>query len=145
MIQKELIDAAMTASQITSLRGLAKETGIDVGSLSKWANGEREITLEGALILAKMAELRPEAIAGQMVKPRTNSRILKQVLKDWAKVAAALLFCTSAICETRHSIHLYNSTSINRLYIMSNAEDRKRRLARHLPRRRKQRIWSKAA
>lgn len=96
MDQVKLIELAMNASACKSLRALAEITEIDVGSLSRWAKDEREITLEGVLILAKLASLKPEAVAGQVVKPRTNSKLLRQVLKEWAKVAAALLLSAAA-------------------------------------------------
>ena len=95
--QKDLIDAAMEATGKHSLRTLAEHTGLDFGNLSKWRKDDREITLEAALILAKAAGLEPRHVAGLIVKPRTDSPQLRQLLKEWSKVAAALILTTIAL------------------------------------------------
>jgi len=87
----ELVQAAQTATQSPSLRALAQRAGLDHAQISKWQRGELQITLEGALILARLANLKPEAIAGKLVVPRTDSPVLREILKAWSKIAALLL------------------------------------------------------
>ena len=114
MNQRDLIEAAMEATGKRTLRTLADYTGLDFGNLSKWRKDDREITLEAALILAKAAGLEPRHVAGLVVKPRTDSPQLRQLLKEWSKVAAALLIATSAVPHSAKAncveVHKYMST-----------------------------------
>lgn len=96
MDTSDLINAAMRATGTTSLGQLAAKADLSKAQLSKWSREELPLTMEGAFILAKLAGMRPERIAGLLVTPRTGSKVLHTLMREWARIAASIIVAIAA-------------------------------------------------
>ncbi len=94
--------------------------GLERMAATHWKNGRNA----EAHIIEKMAREighPPEAWVLAAASEKTIKPIERTTLMKMAKklgYAAALLLTLGSVCELNHSIQVYNSTSIPRLYIM---------------------------
>jgi hypothetical protein len=77
-------------------------------------------------VIEKMAKEIGEEPAAWILAAAAEKTVKAEEKRTLARLArglgyaAALLLALNGNCDAGHSIHIYNSTSINRLYIMSN-------------------------
>lgn len=98
----ELIQAAMTRTQITSLRRLAKQLDVSHSIVSLWANDLRVPDFEHAAALAEMAGLPPAKTAAEVRLIATSNSKIHALLKRIAN-AAIIILATNVYANSPHN------------------------------------------
>ena len=88
MTPAELVKKAIENSAAGSARKLAAQLDIDHTRLTMWANEDRELRFEEAMLLADAAGLPPVKTAAELRSGRAKGKQLSALLHRLSKVAA---------------------------------------------------------